>query len=87
MATDQVPAPSKDDPTIGKLVTDARISRGLPSGPGWAFPYSSATRWTMRSASPVTALVADNPDSRRQLASQVTFDAIFGPCVTGEAQS
>ncbi|RYE76566.1 MAG: hypothetical protein EOP19_24245 [Hyphomicrobiales bacterium] len=26
--------------------------------------------------------VADNPASARQLASQVTFDAIFGPCLS-----
>ena len=31
--------------------------------------------------------VMDNPEQRRQLASQVTFDAIFGPCLSNEAES
>ena len=31
--------------------------------------------------------VADNPEQRRHLASQVTFDAIFGPCLNNEAES
>ena len=31
--------------------------------------------------------VADNPEARQQLASQVSFDAIFGPCLESEAES
>ena len=31
--------------------------------------------------------VADKPEARRQLASQVTFDAIFGPCLSNKAES
>lgn len=31
--------------------------------------------------------VADNPDQRGQLATQVTFDAIFGPCLSNKARS
>ncbi|RYE79189.1 MAG: hypothetical protein EOP19_20500 [Hyphomicrobiales bacterium] len=31
--------------------------------------------------------VADKPEARQQLASQVTFDAIFGPCLSNEAES
>lgn len=31
--------------------------------------------------------VADNPEQGHHLASQVTFDAIFGPCLGNEAES
>ena len=31
--------------------------------------------------------VLDKPEQRQQLASQVTFDAIFGPCLSNEAES
>lgn len=31
--------------------------------------------------------VADNPEQGRELATQVTFDAIFGPCLSNKAKS
>ena len=31
--------------------------------------------------------VADNPAQGRELATQVTFDAIFGPCLSNKAKS
>jgi hypothetical protein len=31
--------------------------------------------------------VADHPEQRPHLASQVTFDAIFGPCLSTQAES